>query len=270
MIQQEMLSVFKKSKKNTVENLSWDGHLIRLKRRSYQKSVGLSIKPNGSMVMTCAKGVSKKFLIGFLEEKKEWINSSLEKYKNLRDQYPPFRIEDGEKVLFLGYDYPIRIKDSKRKRVKVVIENFEMCFYISQDFLMELTQEEGTDFLKKALFKFYQKSAEDLITKRIHYFSELMDLFPTSVHFRSLKSRWGSCSSEGKITMNWRLVAAPMEVIDYVVIHEIAHLKHQNHSKRFWDLVEQFDKQFRDKKLWLRNNNLKFDFLSTSSEIHPS
>jgi hypothetical protein len=77
-------------------------------------------------------------------------------------------------------------------------------------------------------------------------------LKPKSVEVKTYKARWGSCRITGEIQLNWKLIMAPVEVIDYVIIHELCHLKHHNHSVRFWGLVEQFESAYRIHRLWLR------------------
>jgi predicted metal-dependent hydrolase len=78
-----------------------------------------------------------------------------------------------------------------------------------------------------------------------------MDLAPRSFAVRGQTTRWGSCSARGQISLNWKLMAAPLEVIDYVIVHELAHLVHMNHSRRFWDLVGRFHPDWRSAKAWL-------------------
>lgn len=115
----------------------------------------------------------------------------------------------------------------------------------------------------RALRRFAEAEARLHLEDRVRYWSARMGLQPTGLSFRRQKTRWGSCSSEGHLSLNWKLVFAPEAVIDYVVIHEIAHLKHQNHSAQFWGLVEQYDPQAQSHRRWLRihqNETRWFDF----------
>ena len=106
------------------------------------------------------------------------------------------------------------------------------------------------------------------MSARLIHWAQQMKLAPNKISFRSQKTRWGSCSSRGVITLNWRLIGAPDSVSDYVIIHELAHLKYQDHSKRFWNLVEEFCPDFKADKKWLRENQYSFDFLAKKSELY--
>ena len=112
--------------------------------------------------------------------------------------------------------------------------------------------------LSAAEMKLYKKrllkEAKTELPAKIFRQAKLMNLQPAEIKFRFMKSRWGSCTHSGKITLNIKLVEAPEWVQDAVIVHELAHLKFLNHSARFWDLVHQFAPQHKDAKKWLQNN----------------
>ena len=97
-----------------------------------------------------------------------------------------------------------------------------------------------------------------------------MSLFPQKVIFRKYKAQWGSCSYNGNICLNWKLIVAHLRVIDYVIIHELSHLKYHNHSKLFWNLVDKYSHRTKECRRWLRNNQFAFDFLEDNPELHAS
>lgn len=99
-----------------------------------------------------------------------------------------------------------------------------------------------------------RESARARIEERLAHWSARMGLAFGRVAIRDQKSRWGSCSSKGNLNFNWRLVFAPLPVLDYVVIHELAHLREMNHSRRFWTLVESFSPDYKDHRRWLYDN----------------
>lgn len=104
----------------------------------------------------------------------------------------------------------------------------------------------------RALARFAEAEARLHLAERVRHWSQVMGLHPSGISFRKQKTRWGSCSSDGHISLNWKLIFAPEAVIDYVVIHELAHLRHQNHSQQFWNLVLQFDPAAHSHRKWLR------------------
>ena len=115
---------------------------------------------------------------------------------------------------------------------------------------------------RDAVHRFFRNCGRKYLQHRLDFFGRTMGLAPRSVSFRSQSTRWGSCSSSGHISINWRLIAAPTAVVDYVIIHEIAHLAHPNHGPHFWALVAEFSPRYKEFKSWLRENQWAFDFLS--------
>lgn len=105
-----------------------------------------------------------------------------------------------------------------------------------------------------ALVRFYQRSAKPYFAERIAYWSERMDLYPKQLALSSARTRWGSCTSQGVIRLNWRLMQAPPSVIDYVVIHELAHLAEMNHSARFWAQVAAVCPDWKQQRAWLKQH----------------
>ena len=105
-----------------------------------------------------------------------------------------------------------------------------------------------------ALNKFYKASGVEILDKVIKEKSKVMRLYPSKVSYRAQKTRWGSCSSEGSLSMNWKLVFSPPESLEYVVIHELAHLQFQDHSKNFWSLVKKYSPDYKFHSDWLKKN----------------
>ncbi|MEN8236838.1 MAG: SprT family zinc-dependent metalloprotease [Pseudomonadota bacterium] len=98
---------------------------------------------------------------------------------------------------------------------------------------------------------------QDYTTKRIQFFAQNIGKTVVEVNIKDLKSRWGSCSSRNNISLSWRLVFAPHKVVDYVCAHEVAHLREMNHSKHFWNIVAELCPDYKDHRLWLRQNSAR-------------
>ena len=118
--------------------------------------------------------------------------------------------------------------------------------------LLTLTPAEVRRLL--VLDKRYRNSARDIFTKRVAYYHAITGGEYTSITIRDQKSRWGSCSSSGTLSFNYRLIFAPPKVLDYVVVHELCHLTHMNHSKDFWNMVETVMPDYKIYKTWLREH----------------
>lgn len=104
----------------------------------------------------------------------------------------------------------------------------------------------------RLLEKRYKKAATDYIPKRVEYYAELIGVTYEKITIRDTKTRWGSCSSSGNLSFSWRLMLAPFSVLDYVVVHELCHRIHMNHSKEFWSTVGLYFPDYKEKKNWLK------------------
>ena len=110
---------------------------------------------------------------------------------------------------------------------------------------------------RKLLFKWYKSRAAIIYEERTNSYAKSMQLYPSQIKISIANKRWGSCSGKNNINLSWRLIMAPIEVLDYVIIHELAHIKYKNHSKDFWNLVAVYDKKYRQHRKWLRENGYK-------------
>lgn len=113
---------------------------------------------------------------------------------------------------------------------------------------------------KKALEERYRSAAKEYIPKRVAYYQTYVGAGYEKITIRDQKTRWGSCSSKGTLSFNWRLMLAPPTVLDYVVVHELCHLIHMNHSKAFWLAVEEIMPDYREHRNWLKENGNKLQF----------
>lgn len=225
---------------------------VEVRRRSYQRRWNLWVHPTGLIRVTCGKKTPPKALKKWLLQMQPWIEKSLRAGEKLREKYPPKKYLEGECFMYKGQDYRLRFKPGSSSRVSH--SDFEIVLGLSPESSLLLKQEK--------LLALYKKEARIWIPPRVEYWAHCMGLFPSSVSLRGQKTRWGSCSSQGHISLNWKLMAAPSEILDYVVIHELAHLKHQNHSKAFWSLVEAYCAEYKGLRKWLRENQYGFEFLT--------
>ncbi|MFC1722055.1 M48 family metallopeptidase [Patescibacteria group bacterium] len=101
----------------------------------------------------------------------------------------------------------------------------------------------------------YKSLAREIIEKKVDHFSSIIDVDLKKIRLSGAKKRWGSCSSNKTISLNWKLIFVPEEVFDYVVIHELSHIKHMNHSQKFWNEVKNYCPNYKTHKKWLKNND---------------
>lgn len=210
-------------------------NLVRAKRRT----IALIVERDGSLTVRAPRRATLNDIYGFIAEKTDWILRSREKLKAIKPITKKAYV-DGERFLFLGQEYELRLVPPQRPALK-----FGGGFTLSTS-----AQERG----ELAFTKWYKTQALTLFTERVNHYANLHGLIPKEVKVNSAKTRWGSCTSAGTLNFTWRLVMAPLEVIDYVVLHELAHLKVKNHSPRFWKLVESLCPDFKHHRKWLRDH----------------
>lgn len=235
---------------------------VDILRRPWQRSISVRVRPSGLVRVTCSKTCKITEIQKFLLSNKDWVEKSQKEFEQLRILYPKKQFVPGELFLYRGRNIPLvmeNIKSTKKPK-----------FYFLENQLIFTHDLERYSWgeLKNWLRDAYKKSGKAHLGKIVHQVSEEMNLWPCAVSYRAQRTRWGSCSSEGKVSLNWKLEAMPPEVIRYVVIHELAHLKYQDHSQNFWHLVRQYCPDYRHLKKWLSENQYEVDFLARKSDLH--
>ena len=191
--------------------------------RSKRKTVAIYIR-NGGVEVRAPLKCPKSEIDSFVSSKEPWINEKLHKSKSQMEKRKAFALGYGEKILFRGAEYPIAVRTNTRT-------DFDgECFCLPSNLESEL--------IKDACIKIYRHLAKSHISGRVAVYSEQMAVTPTAVKINGANTRWGSCSSKKSLNFSWRLIMACDDVIDYVVVHELAHLIHMNHSGKFWAVVE--------------------------------
>jgi len=111
--------------------------------------------------------------------------------------------------------------------------------------------------IKRKFIEWYKKEARIKYNERVEFYRKKLGVSYNKISIRDQKTRWGSCSNKGNLNFNWRLIMAPPPILDYIVVHEMAHLVHANHGGDFWKLVENIIPDYREKREWLRLNGYK-------------
>ena len=185
-------------------------------------------------VLTIPKYCSNKKAVEFVRSNKQWIDDCLQKLPLIR------KFIIGEQISLFGKKY--QIEHCPTSRFGVQIEDSVIKVSGQQEFLHRRL----TDFIKqKAKSRFLQKS-QKLAAK--------IDCHINEVFIKDTKSRWGSCSNRNNINYNWRIALAPDYVIDYLIAHEVSHLKHQDHSENFWNCVAKLCPDYQKGREWLKNH----------------
>jgi len=219
---------------------------IKYKNRT---SIGITIDSYGNVEVQAPKGTPDERVHQLLEDKWDLIQQKVTEV-NDRLQGPQKKVyEHGESFLYLGNIYPIQIlQDINIEQDYVVFEDEKLQMYVKQ------LKDEN---LKQALKRFYYQQCKVLVEKSIASHQSYFKTKPRSIRITDSKTTWGTCDSRLQFTFNWRLAMAPLEVVDYVVVHEMCHMVHLNHDRSFWRLVGKIMPDYKEKENWLAVSNWK-------------
>lgn len=179
-----------------------------------------------------------------LLEKKEWILEKLEAAQRLAAARQANQAQ-GHSIFYRGRQYLVEARVESGSTGKVEVEEDRLLVVVPPGL-------EGN--VAAVLERWLRQMARLLVNQRIRVMNEKCKLPFNRVFIKGQKTRWGSCSQQKNLNFNWRLVMAPLPVLDYIVAHELAHLVEMNHSKKFWDLVEQIYPNYKVQKAWLKKN----------------
>jgi predicted metal-dependent hydrolase len=183
----------------------------------------------------------------FVCQKENWIRKKREEILNRNQSAPKVSYVDGEKILYQGVYYTLQIEINpalKKGRIKANLEEKKI--------LMELAFEEENR--REILLSWYVHMAGNVIAERVAYHQAFVKENINRITIKDQKTRWGSCSTRHNLNFNWRLILAKPEILDYVVVHEMCHLLHMDHSKEFWREVERILPDYRTSENWLKEN----------------
>jgi hypothetical protein len=211
----------------------------------------IQMKPHEPIRVMTSLRVSDRDILRFLAAKKKWIQKNVENFQKI--PVPPVRTASpGEQWMYLGEK--VEVRDALTVLAKPFVKWTPEAVMIFWPESLWAKRHEHRPSALIWLEKSLRLEAEALISKRVHHYSHEMGLFPSKLKFMQARTRWGSCSSRGSLNFHWKLIGAPLEVIDSIVVHEIAHLKHLNHSDKFWELVEKHAPQHSEADRWLREH----------------
>ena len=209
--------------------------------RSRRKTIAIIVDLNGNVTVRAPLRVPLQQIYDFVHSKEGWIRTKQERIRSIPND-PPITFQTGEEFLFLGQRYPLEIKG-----------NVKAPLILNRQFELSSTH------LSKALTVFtrwYCQQAIRVFSERASYYASQTGLRYKRIRISSARTRWGSCSSRGTLSFTWRLVMAPMTIIDYVVVHELVHTQVRNHSRLFWEQVQTILPDYKNRIRWLKENGV--------------
>ena len=216
--------------------------------RSRRKTASIYIERDGQVSVLVPEKLTTQQIEDVLESKRKWIYRNLAEWQDLNTRKVHRDYVNGEGFMYLGRSY----------RLKLVSELDEPLML--KDGYFCLRANNGSIPNADAAFRtLYREKGVARIPPRVAYFQVKMDVEPRSIKVIDLKHRWASCTPGGNLNFHWKCMMAPLTIIDYIVVHELAHMIYPNHTAAFWNQVDKVMPDFQERKDWLRGNGAGMD-----------
>lgn len=210
--------------------------------RSQRRTLALQIDARGQLVVRAPQRLPRVEIERFVRSRAAWIRSHQQRVRAA--QPPQHRYRSGERFLYLGEEYPLEIVDVSRPALELRAGVFRLSRSVAPQ-------------AEQLLTRWYREQAREAFTRRAEFQAQRLGLRFAKLRVSSARTRWGSCSSRGTLSFTWRLVMAPPAVIDYVIVHELAHLQIQGHGRAFWQLVSAWLPGWQSSAAWLKENGYR-------------
>lgn len=208
-----------------------------------RKTTDIVIERDGTIAVRPPISMSPEQVDETVLSKRIWIYRNLASWNDLNAQCVKREWVNGETFPYLGSNYRLSLMDHQAE--PLVLKNGRFC-------LLKEIVASGPQSCHEAFERFYTLKGFDHISKRITFFSKKIGVKPGKVLVRDLGFRWATCQAEGDFYFHWKALMAPLSVIDYIVVHELCHLHHRDHSDAFWNEVDKVLPNYRERKEWLR------------------
>ena len=213
--------------------------VVRSTRRRKTSSIIIS---NGLVKVVVPDQISDFTIKKLINKRMSWIRKKLQDESNITPIMAKEYV-DGERFTYLGNSYKLKSFVGSVSFVKV-----------TSDYIHISLPKKSKENIKALLEHWYKEKATEILTEKTNSYAKIIGVSPTSIALGDFKSKWGSCSIEGKISYNWKIIIAPHKILDYVVIHELCHMLEHNHSKEYWRHVNTYCNDFKERRKWLKLN----------------
>jgi predicted metal-dependent hydrolase len=221
----------------------------RIRRSQRVSNARIVVKP-GQVEIVAPLQIPEHKLHKFVQAKQEWVTQALKKMAASSPQHSgfvPAEYKSGASMAYQGRDYPLAVKPSKLKRVKIEFTDGYTA-YVPES----MNPDEHNHQIREALIRWMKKQTKRLVEQLVYIHAAKTQLTPRTITIKTQKSRWGSCGIHNDININWLLIMAPKEVLEYVVVHELCHIRVKNHSSQFWALVAEHLPDYQNRRQWLK------------------
>jgi predicted metal-dependent hydrolase len=230
---------------NAGEDISYE--LIRSPRRT----ADIVIEPDGRVIVRAPETTPAERIEDIIESKRLWIYKNLAEWRDLNATRVIREFRNGEGFLYLGRSYRLLLVSDQED--PLLLKGGRFCLR------RDLVDKGEVPAAKAAFRDYFIARGQERISQRVAYFAPKVGIVARKVDVRELGSRWASCSPSGNLAFHWKCMMAPPKIIDYIVVHELCHYHHLDHSEAFWNEVDKVMQDFYERKEWLRKNGAAMD-----------
>lgn len=218
-----------------------------------RKTIALRISRNGSVAVTAPSYVRTTVVRRFVRNKVEWVLDKRKYFLEMARKYPPKEFKNGETFPLHGHNFRLKLlKVPELHKSRFKIEEKRLIIFVDWQ-----AGKEQREIMKEAVRNLYTGHTEKKLNILINKYAPYLNVLPIKIKVVDQTSRWASCSKTGILRFNWRLSTMPVSVFEYIVVHELCHLKVHDHSTQFWRTVKSILPDYENSRNWLRENGIK-------------
>ncbi len=219
--------------------------------RSRRATADIVIERDGSILVRAPESIPDERIEDMVEAKRYWIYKNLAEWRDLNATRVLREYRNGEGFLYLGRSYRLLLVANQTE--PLLLKNGRFCLQ------RDLVDEGAIEAAKTAFRDYYISRGSERITQRLNYYAPKVGVAPHGIDVRELGNRWASCSPNGNLAFHWKCMMAPQSIIDYIVVHELCHFHHLDHTDAFWNEVDKVIPNYGERKEWLRVNGAGLD-----------
>lgn len=219
--------------------------------RSRRMTTDIVVERDGRLIVRAPETVPDERIEDIVAAKRYWIYKTLAEWRDLNATRVLREYRNGEGFLYLGRSYRLSLVADQDE--PLVLRNGRFC-------LRRDLADQGEVAAAKAAFRdYFIVRGHERISDRVRYYAPKVGVNPRDIAVRELGHRWGSCSPTGKLVFHWKCMMAPPTIVDYIVVHELCHVHHLNHTEAFWNELDKILPNYRERREWLKKNGASMD-----------
>jgi len=218
---------------------------------SQRKTTDIVIERNGVVTVRPPADYTPEQVDAVVESKRMWIYRNLAEWKDLNASVVVREWVNGETFLYLGRSYRLSLVSNQEQ--KLLLKDGRFCLD------RRIVEQGGAQSARQAFEAYFADKGLQRFTDRVAYFSPKVGAGVSEINLKDMGYRWASCSQNGTLNFHWKCMMAPPKIIDYIVVHELCHLRYRNHNDAFWNEVDKVMPDYRERKEWLRKYGASLD-----------